>query len=1439
MNQVFGSMPMRLAVIRALGGRPAIQAGIAVVILLTVFATFAWEPASSQLIPPPPPPRDDCVWEWDPDTYEWICEPIATATATATATAIAPATATPTATAIAPATATPTATAIAPATATPTATPSPTPSPTPTPAPPGGVTGTLTASPSTIDLYGSTDVIADVDPPDEAARFDESPKLKRSPCPRGSEYEQKNYPASLRLWGCSPGEAVVRLRLFNGDVLASVTIRIRGYAPAPSGLRVTGSTTNGISLSWNAVTDAEGYKLERRAGSTGSWSTVSTGSGTSAAATGLTSGTTYQFRVSARGDGWPYMTRYGSPSSSETGLTDSITPVTGTLSASPSTIDLYGYTDVVADVTPSTEATYLSESSHLRRSECPEGPPGTGPKDPPGAPAERLWGCSPGTATVTLSRSSNNTALHTITVRIRGFAPAPSGLSVTASTQDSISLSWTTVTDAAGYKLEQRRANPVGSWSTVRTGNNTSHVATGLSVGTFYQFRVSARGDGWPYMTRYGRTSPVLTRSTEPDDTVTPPTPPTPVGGVTGVLSASPSAIDKYGYTDVSADDVTPAATTVHFSESSHLRRSECPEGPPGTGPKDPPSPSRIRLWGCSAGEATVTLRNSSNNDALHTITVRVRGFAPPPALSVTGSTQDSISLSWNPVTDAAGYKLEQRRANPVGSWSTVRTGNGTSHTAMSLSPGTSYQFRVSSRGDGWPYMTRYGRTSPIETGSTSPDDDDSDPPPPGPTPGPVSGTLSASPSTIDLYGYTDVSADVTPSTTTVHFSESSHLRRAECPGGPRDAGPKDPPAPLAIRLWGCSPGEATVTLWNSSNNTALHTITVTIRGVAPAPGLSVTGSTLNSISLSWTTVTGAAGYKLEQRRANPVGSWSTVRTGSGTSHTAMSLSCGTTYQFQVSARGDGSTYSTTYGDPSPVVSRSTDPCPTIEISGIDNTIGTDESDAFTVSASNLATANSYSMRVMTSAGFGFDGACSDRQEDLTVPTGASSHTASLTLHRCSTSAGTVTASLLDGGSTAWTDSHAIPEISDPCIEELGTLWETVTRSGSWDRNCRSMHLANRPAHFYTFTLTHRTDLRIDLSSGQLDAYLLLLSGAGKDGAIVERDDDGGEGTNARIERELDIGTYTVEATTHGDFTGDYTLTIEGTAPAPTGLAVDEAATSTVTLSWLTVHGAERYKLERREGSSGSWVEVSDDISGTMHTARGLRCNTTYQFQVSARGDGWPHSSDFGDPSSSVPGTTAACEAPPAGRPEGGRVHDVHRHAELGRHHRRHALQAGAPRGERRFLVDGQRRHQRHAPHGGRPEVQHDLPFPGERARRRLDLLVNIRPSVGERVGHDNSVSNDRAIGHRRHPIHGPERLVHGQRDEPVHVGQLLHTGDDVRGVRVRRLFGPPRGPDGARGQRVAHGIADASPLRHGGRHGDGNPVPGRLDGCDGLAHGS
>ena len=116
---------------------------------------------------------------------------------------------------------------------------------------------------------------------------------------------------------------------------------------------------------------------------------------------------------------------------------------------------------------------------------------------------------------------------------------------------------------------------------------------------------------------------------------------------------------------------------------------------------------------------------------------------------------------------------------------------------------------------------------------------------------------------------------------------------------------------------------------------------------------------------------------------------------------------------------------------------------------------------------------------------------------------------------------------------------------------DLGTVGaETpLTAEGAWTlESCGARFRDDTPAHTYKFQLLNESSVRIDLiATPGGDPYMYLLAA---DGTYIYSDDDGAEGRNSRIENDLPVGTYLVEATTYGDREHgheltDFTLTVE------------------------------------------------------------------------------------------------------------------------------------------------------------------------------------------------------------------------------------------------------------------------------------------------------
>ena len=132
-------------------------------------------------------------------------------------------------------------------------------------------------------------------------------------------------------------------------------------------------------------------------------------------------------------------------------------------------------------------------------------------------------------------------------------------------------------------------------------------------------------------------------------------------------------------------------------------------------------------------------------------------------------------------------------------------------------------------------------------------------------------------------------------------------------------------------------------------------------------------------------------------------------------------------------------------------------PTPSVEITGLASTLAEGQNDAFEVVASHLTTNSFFYIEVATDgANLGFNSDCSDRYEDEQVALNSETGTLSLTLYACSTTGGTVAATLIKGSRTV--DSLAVdvavvepPEDPPTAPQNLGVTLSDDSFSLSWD----------------------------------------------------------------------------------------------------------------------------------------------------------------------------------------------------------------------------------------------------------------------------------------------------------------------------------------------------------------------------------------------------
>ena len=125
----------------------------------------------------------------------------------------------------------------------------------------------------------------------------------------------------------SAGSYTVEATTYSSAQTGSFTLTIDVSLPpppAPTGVTATVSGQTSTLVSWNAVSGAARYMLEKRTSGSTTWNIVSSYIyTTSSTAYGLTCNTTYDFRVTSYGNGTTYAAAWGDPSTIDSDTTDS------------------------------------------------------------------------------------------------------------------------------------------------------------------------------------------------------------------------------------------------------------------------------------------------------------------------------------------------------------------------------------------------------------------------------------------------------------------------------------------------------------------------------------------------------------------------------------------------------------------------------------------------------------------------------------------------------------------------------------------------------------------------------------------------------------------------------------------------------------------------------------------------------------------------------------------------------------------------------------------------------------------------------------------------------------------------------------------------------------------------------------------------------------
>ena len=464
------------------------------------------------------------------------------------------------------------------------------------------------------------------------------------------------------------------------------------------------------------------------------------------------------------------------------------------------------------------------------------------------------------------------------------------------------------------------------------------------------------------------------------------------------------------------------------------------------------------RLTGC----IPLALKGVATND-LSLLGLLYCAPPAPQSLAVPASARTSVDLSWDAVASTTKYRVEYRSAASTAWTVDDETITGTTHTVDELACNTAYELRVSAYGSGTTYAAAWSAPSAAvseNTGScTAPVFDAS----------PYAFSVAEDAATGMAVG-TISATDPDPDDTVTYAITAGNADGAFA----IDAGTGQLTVAAALD-YETTPSYTLTVEADDNAGAATTTVTITVTDVDEATlsaGVTVTLTpreyegafgrpTLGTdITIEWVDPDGCDSqyfvgvYNNEElvRAERPLGLHPAPATTSVTASLGLDwdrvpdydwwagVSCTSTSGWTVLAKAS---------------IQSGLPMPEVAISDLGATLANGSSDAFTVDASNLDADTSYTIQVTTDdADLGFDSACTDRQEDVTVAASSTSHTASPTLYGCGAPGGTVTATLLSGTTTVHTATQdvTVPNTAAtgaPAITGTVQAGETLTADTS------------------------------------------------------------------------------------------------------------------------------------------------------------------------------------------------------------------------------------------------------------------------------------------------------------------------------------------------------------------------------------------------------
>lgn len=466
---------------------------------------------------------------------------------------------------------------------------------------------------------------------------------------------------------------------------------------APTGLTANATGPTEVSLAWNTSTDAGGsglvgYKIERcqGAGCT-SFAQIAMSTARSYSDSERAPNTAYRYRVRAY-DGAGNNSGYSSTANATT-PSDTFLPTapSGLVASATSSTKVNLSWTASTDTGGSGLAGYKIE--RCTGSGCTSfGQIGTSTTN-----NYSDTGRSPTTTYVYRVRAYDNAGNHstfsnsaTATTPADTTAPStPTGLSVTATSSQALSVSWSTSSDSGGsglvgYKVERCAGASCSNFGQIAAPASASYSNTGLAPATTYRYRVRAYDNAG----NHSAYSAIANGTTQPDSTA--PTAPTSLSASaasTSQINLSWSASSDSGGSGLSGYKIE-RCTGSSCTSFSHI------------GTTASTSYSSTGLVDATSYRYRVRAYDAAGNHSGYSSPAEAKttdGTAPtsPGIPTVTTIAATSVSVSWAPASDNVGVTAYEYSLDGT-SWHS--NGASTTKTITGLTSATTYTLRVRAR---------------------------------------------------------------------------------------------------------------------------------------------------------------------------------------------------------------------------------------------------------------------------------------------------------------------------------------------------------------------------------------------------------------------------------------------------------------------------------------------------------------------------------------------------------------------------------------------------------------------------------------------------------------------------------------------------------------------------------------------------------------------